>query len=154
MAEYTATVSWHRLATEAFVDKKYSRRHEWQFDGGAYVPASPSPHIVPTPFSDPSRVDPEEAYVASLSSCHMLFYLQFAAENGWVVDAYIDNAIGYMETNAAGKIAMTRVVLKPAVRYGGDSTPTREQEEALHQRAHAQCFIANSVLTEVTTELH
>ncbi|MBL8269961.1 OsmC family protein [Steroidobacter sp.] len=150
MAEYTATVSWQRLGA-VFTDNKYSRAHEWRFDGGVVVPGSSSPHVVRVPLSDPAAVDPEEAFVASLSSCHMLFFLSFAAEAGFVVDSYEDAAVGVMGKNEAGRIAMTVVTLRPKVVFSGRA-PGAEQLEQLHHRSHDECFIAASVKTDVRCE--
>ncbi|MES2524689.1 MAG: OsmC family protein [Gemmatimonadota bacterium] len=147
MAHHTATVVWHRNGA-AFLDKKYSRAHEWRFDGGAVVHASSSPHIVPLPYSDATAVDPEEAFIASLSSCHMLFFLSIAMDAGFVVDEYEDNARGRLERNAAGKLAMTQVGLAPRARFAG-AQPSREQIRAWHHDAHAQCFLASSVTTHI-----
>ena len=135
----------------AISDNRYSRGHRWHFDGGVEVPASSSPHVVPLPYSVQAAVDPEEAFVASLSSCHMLWFLSLAAKAGYVVDSYRDEATGVMNRNAEGRMAMTRVTLRPGVRFGG-AAPNSEQLEALHHEAHAQCFIANSVKTEVLCE--
>jgi organic hydroperoxide reductase OsmC/OhrA len=151
MSTYTATVLWGRGDTP-FVDGKYSRRHLWRFDGGAEVPGSSSPHTVREPYSDPGAVDPEEAFVASISSCHMLWFLSIAAARGFRVDRYVDDAVGTMARNAAGKLAMTRVVLRPDVAFSGDRLPDRAEVDAMHHEAHAECFIANSVLTEVACE--
>lgn len=151
-AEYFATVHWER-ADQAFTDDKYSRAHVWSFDGGQSVPASASPHIIPLPYSVAENVDPEEAFVASLSSCHMLFFLSLAARRGFVVDAYEDEALGVMGKDANGRTAMLRVLLRPNARYSGSRTPTRVQVEKLHHRSHQLCFIANSVKTEVLTEI-
>ena len=151
MAQYTTTVLWQRDGA-SFADHRYSRRHAWHFDGGAVVPASSSPHVVPLPYSDPAGVDPEEAFVASLSSCHMLWFLDIAARAGWVVDHYRDEAVGVMARNAEGQLAMTRVTLRPAVQFAAQHRPEPEQLHELHHRAHAACFIANSVKTEVLCE--
>ena len=151
MSTYTATIRWTRTGEGDFAKGQYSRAHEWAFDGGALVPASPSPHIVPAPWSDTAGVDPEEAFVASLSSCHMLFFVDLARRAGFVVDAYLDEAEGVLEKRADGKMAMTRVTLHPRVTWGGD--PPEEATIAdLHHRAHEACFIANSVTTDVTVE--
>ena len=150
MGEYTATIRWTRGERE-FADDQYSRGHEWLFDGGVTVPASASPHIVPLPLSVEENVDPEEAFVASLSSCHMLFFLSLAVRRGVVVDDYTDNAVGYMEKDADGRIAMTRVVLRPEARYAEPPDPALI--EKLHHRAHELCFIANSVKSDVQTEI-
>ena len=151
MSEHTATVHWQRDA-QAFTDKRYSRCHEWRFDGGAVVPGSSSPHVVRVPFSDPTAVDPEEAFVASLSSCHMLWFLDLAYRAGWVVDDYQDDATGTMARNAAGQLAMTVVTLRPAVIFTGDRRPEAAEVDRLHHQAHAECFIANSVKTELRCE--
>ncbi|WHI50124.1 OsmC family protein [Microbulbifer sp. MLAF003] len=116
MSEYTSTVVWQR-DNQIFTDNQYSRAHIWQFDGGLSVPASSSPHVVPIPYSVAENVDPEEAFVAALSSCHMLFFLAIAAKRGFVVDEYRDEAVGLMDTNKEGKLAMTKVTLRPLVRF-------------------------------------
>ena len=152
MSEYVATIHWQRDG-RAFTDNKYSRAHEWQFDGGLKIPASASPDIVPLPMAVAENVDPEEAFVASLSSCHMLFFLHIAASSGYVVDEYTDEAVGYMEKNADGKLVITKVLLRPKASYSGERIPNREQVEKLHHISHQECFIANSVKTEVTTEV-
>ena len=151
MAQYSATIEWSR-GDARFVDNRYSRAHTWSFDGGARVPGSSSPHVVPAPYSDAAAVDPEEAFVASLSSCHMLWFLSIAATRGFRVDRYVDAAIGTMARNAAGKLAMTRVVLRPRVDFGGDARPAPGDVAAMHHEAHEECFIASSVLTEVVCE--
>lgn len=151
MAHYSAEIVWER-GSQVFLDQKYSRAHRWRFDGGADIAASSSPSVVPLPMSDAGAVDPEEAFVASLSSCHMLWFLSLAAKAGFVVDSYRDDAVGVMEKNEAGKLAMTRVTLRPAVEFSGRETPARQQIEALHERAHGECFIANSVRTTVICE--
>lgn len=148
---YQARVHWQR-GTAAFTDNRYSRAHRWHFDGGVDVPASSSPQVVRLPFSDEHAVDPEEALVASLSSCHMLFFLQFAAGRGFRVDDYSDEAQGVMGKNSAGRTAMVTVTLRPRVSFSGERLPTREDIEALHHRSHEECFIANSVTTEVRVE--
>jgi len=149
--EYAATVSWDRSGAP-FTDNRYSRAHRWTFDGGTSVAASASPHIVPVPFSDPVGVDPEEAFIAALSSCHMLWFLSIAAKRGLTVDSYRDRALGYMEMNAEGRLAITRVVLRPEVRFSGTKVPESTQLDNMHEEAHQQCFIANSVRTLVSVE--
>lgn len=149
MSEYTATAHWQRQAGEAFTDNRYHRRHELRFDGGAVVPGSSAASSVPLPYSDPTAVDPEEAFVASLSSCHLLWFLALAAKAGYVVDDYRDDAIGVMTRNAEGQVAITTVTLRPVVRFGGERQPTPDQHEQLHHQAHEQCFIANSVKSDV-----
>jgi len=149
--EYQARVQWSR-GTAVFTDNRYSRAHRWRFDGGIEVPASSSPYVVRVPFSEEHAVDPEEALVAALSSCHMLFFLSFAAARGFRVDEYTDEAVGVMGKNAAGKTAMLRVTLRPRIGFSGERLPQRSDIESLHHRAHAECFIANSVSTEVRCE--
>lgn len=151
MSHHTATVVWERFGAD-FLDQRYSRAHRWTFDGGATVPASSSPHVVPIPMSDPLGVDPEEAFVAALSSCHMLFFLSFAAKAGFVVDQYLDEAVGTMDRNEAGRLAMTRVVLRPRIAFVGDRQPDEATLRALHDDAHHACFLANSVKAEVVVD--
>ena len=150
MATHHATVAWQR-GDQAFTDGKYSRAHEWRFDGGATVAASSSPHVVPL-YSDEAGVDPEEAYVAALSSCHMLFFLAFAAKAGLLVDSYTDEAEGRVARDEAGRMWVAEVVLKPHVEFAGERRPSREEIDELHHRSHEACFIANSVKTAVTVE--
>ena len=149
MASYTATITWSRSEGEAFSDNRYSRGHEWAFDGGERLRASSSPHVVPR-YSDPAGVDPEEALVASLSSCHMLTFLHLAAKAGLVVDRYEDAAEGVMERRADGRFWVARVTLRPRIVWGAGGAPAPEVEDQLHHAAHEECFIANSVRTEVT----
>lgn len=151
MSEYSATVEWQRN-DRPFLDDDYSRGHVWIFDGGLTVPASASPEIVPLPMSVAENVDPEEAFVASISSCHMLFFLSLAAKRGILVESYVDAASGTMSKDSAGRMAMTRVVLRPKATYGGDLPPV-DKIAKLHHRAHELCFIANSVRTEIVTEV-
>ncbi|MFQ5983223.1 MAG: OsmC family protein [Woeseiaceae bacterium] len=151
MSEYTVTVRWQRDGQD-FLDDNYSRGHTWEFDGGLRVPASASPEIVALPKSVAENVDPEEAFVASLSSCHMLFFLAIAAKQGYVIDSYVDNASGEMARNDRGKLAMTRVVLRPAVEFSGGTQPSAERVREIHELSHEQCFIASSVRSEVITE--
>jgi len=151
MSTYTATIRWTRTDEGDFTKGQYSRAHQWAFDGGAVVPASPSPHIVPAPWNDPAGVDPEEAFVASLSSCHMLFFLEFSRRAGLVIDSYADEAEGVLDKRPDGKMAMTRVTLRPRVTWA-DQQPDEAALADLHHRAHEACFIANSVTTEVTVE--
>lgn len=148
---YTATVTWQRAEGEPFVDNRYGRGHRWSFDGGVSFRASSSPHVVPR-FSDPAGVDPEEAFVASLASCHMLSFLYVAAKARLLVDAYADTALGVMEKNAAGKLWVARVTLRPRVTWGAGTAPDRATEQHLHHLAHEECFIANSVRTDVRCE--
>lgn len=152
MSEYTATTHWQRLPSEPFTDNRYQRRHAWRFDGGVVVPGSSAVSSVPLPYSDPSAVDPEEAFVAALSSCHLLTFLYLAAKAGYVVEAYTDAAVGVMARNAAGKLAMTLVTLRPQVQFGGARKPTPTEHEALHHHAHEECYIANSVACQLRCE--
>ncbi len=151
MSTYTATVVWTRAAGVAFKDNKYSRAHEWRFDGGTVVPASSSPKVVPVPLSREDAVDPEEAFVASLSSCHMLFLLFYAAKAGFVIDRYEDEAIGELGKNAQGVMVMQKVRLRPQIAWV-DKTPSGSELDDLHHRAHESCYIANSVKTDVVIE--
>lgn len=151
MSEYQTLVTWHRREA-VFLDNRYSRAHTWQFDGGVEVPASASPHVVPLPMSVAAAVDPEEAFVVSLSSCHMLWFLSLAAAGKWVVESYRDSAAGTLAKNDAGKLTMTRVTLRPEVVFVGERQPSEAQISALHRRAHEECFLANSVKTEVRCE--
>lgn len=151
MSTYTATVVWTRAAGAAFKDNRYSRAHEWRFDGGTVVPASSSPKEVPVPMSKADAVDPEEALVASLSSCHMLFFLFYAAKAGLVIERYEDEAIGEMGKNAKGGTAMVKCRLRPRIGWV-DRTPSASELEQLHHRAHESCYIANSVTTEIVIE--
>lgn len=148
--EYRATVAWRREG-EDFAKGRYSRGHEWRFDGGITLPASASPSVVPKPFSREDAVDPEEAFVAALSSCHMLTFIDMARRAGFVVDTYEDEAVGMMERIAQGKMAITKVILRPRIAYSGDA-PDKAQLDDLHHRAHEACFIANSVTTAITIE--
>lgn len=150
MAHYSAQLLWER-GDQGFLDNRYSRRHILEFDGGAELTASSSPHVVPIPLSDPAGVDPEEMFVASLASCHMLWFLSIAAKRKFSVDSYRDSAMGVMQRRE-GKMMMTEVTLRPEVKFGGERQPTREELDALHHEAHEQCFIANSVRTEVRCE--
>lgn len=152
MSTYTAQVQWQRQSAEAFTDNRYSRRHTLHFDGGAVVPASSSPHVVPLPMSDAQAVDPEEMLVAALASCHMLWFLSLAARSGWVAERYTDHAVGEMARNAQGRMAMTVVTLRPQVRWAGAAGPDAAALAALHHDAHEACYIANSVTTDVRCE--
>lgn len=152
VATYRATVVWKRREDEEFSRGRYSRAHEWRFDGGARVPASASPSHVPSPYSDPSGVDPEEAYVASLSSCHMLFFLYLAGKRGLNVSSYQDEAIGEMAKEKDGREWLARVTLRPRVAFDGDVQPSREDLASLHHEAHELCYLANSVKSEVLVE--
>ena len=148
MSTYTAEIQWTR-EDQDFLDNRYSRRHLIRFDGGATLAGSSSPHVVPLPMSDASAVDPEEAFLASLSSCHMLWFLSIARDRGFRVDRYVDHPEGKMARDAQRRMAMTEVTLRPRAAFSGPSQPTREQIDAMHHKAHDECFIANSVKTDV-----
>jgi organic hydroperoxide reductase OsmC/OhrA len=150
--EYRATVAWKRESGAKFTDQRYSRGHTWSFDGGITLPASSSPLSVKLPYSVAEAVDPEEAFVASLSSCHMLTFLYVAAKQGYVVDAYEDQAVGEMTKNERGKMWVSKVTLHPAIVFGGDKRPTPEQLDHLHHLAHDECYIANSVKSDVVVQ--
>lgn len=151
MHRYEATVAWQRNG-QPFTDHRYSRVHEWRFDGGARVSASPSPLSVPAPMSDASCVDPEEALVAAASSCHMLFFLAFAAKRGFVIDSYVDEAFGVMDKGSDGKWSITRIVLRPRIAFAGDIMPAADDVAKLHHEAHEHCYIANSLKSEIIIE--
>jgi organic hydroperoxide reductase OsmC/OhrA len=148
MSENKATIKWKRTSPD-FLRGRYSREHTWTFDGGVTVPASSSPAVVPTPWSNPDCVDPEEAFVASLSSCHMLTFLFLAQKQGFQIDDYEDEAIGIVTKNESGAMWVSTVTLNPKITFSGDKLPSPADEEKLHELAHKQCFIANSVKTEV-----
>ena len=147
---YTVKILWKKKPEEAFSDNKYSRSHTWTFDGGIELPASSSPHVVPLPMSNEAAVDPEEAFLASISSCHMLWFLSMALEKNHIVESYEDNAEGILGKDEQGKLAMTRVTLKPRVSFGSQPAPSREQVDELHHLDHEKCFIANSVKTKIS----
>jgi len=144
---HIATVDWQR-GTAQFTDNRYSRGHRWRFDGGAEVAASASPQIVPVPWSDPAAVDPEEAFVAALSSCHMLWFLSLAAKQGLRVNRYLDEAVGEMGPDDVGRLVMRTVTLRPLIEWDGVPPDTATVRD-LHAAAHHECFLANSVRTEV-----
>lgn len=149
MSEHKATIEWERNSPD-FLAGKYSREHTWVFDGGAKVGASSSPSVVRPPFSNPACVDPEEAFVASVSSCHMLWYLSLAAQQGFQVDRYRDEAVGLMTKDEKGILWISSVRLDPKIAYSGEKQPSAADEERLHHQAHERCFIANSIKTSVT----
>lgn len=148
MSEYKAIISWKRTGPD-FLKGRYSREHTWTFDGGVTVPASASPSVVPAPWSNPAHVDPEEAFVAAVSSCHMLTFLFLASQQGFQLDAYEDEAVGVMTKNERGVPWVSLVTLHPRIAYSGEKRPAAADEERLHHLAHEQCFIANSIKTEV-----
>jgi organic hydroperoxide reductase OsmC/OhrA len=145
---YQARVAWKRNGA-TFSDSRYSRVHEWSFDGGTRIVASASPSAVPAPYSSAEAVDPEEALVACASSCHMLWFLLIAAKRGYVVESYVDDAVGVMEKNAEGKMAITRITLRPRIEFAAGKAPSAEQLESLHHGAHEECFIASSLKSEI-----
>jgi organic hydroperoxide reductase OsmC/OhrA len=153
MAQHLATISWQGTAAPAdFVKGKYSREHTWVFDGGVTVAASPSPSVVPAPWSNPANVDPEEAFVASIASCHLLTFLYVAMKKGFALASYRDAAIGVMTKGANGVPWVSKVTLRPQIEWAGDKRPTAAELDELHHAAHEQCFIANSVKTEIVVE--
>lgn len=151
MQQFEAQISWER-GSQTFSDNRYSRAHQWLLDGDLRVPCSSSPLSVPLPMSDPGAIDPEEALVAAVSSCHMLFFLSIAAKRGFVVDQYRDNAVGILDKNAAGKKAMTLITLRPAIAFSGERRPGRAELDAIHHDAHDQCYIANTIKADVVIE--
>ena len=151
MGEYRAIVDWAGAGEEDFTANRYSRAHVWRFDGGAEVPASASPQVVPPPFSDPAGVDPEEALIASASSCHMLWFLHLARDAGLVVTGYRDEAVGQMGKDERGRTAFTRITLRPTIDFAGHA-PDAQALARLHHEAHKACFIANSLRTEIVVE--
>lgn len=148
MTDYHASITWHRAGAK-FTDNRYRRAHTWTFDEGLEVPASASPNSVPLPLSESRAVDPEEALVAAVSSCHMLWFLSIAAKRGFVVDHYADSPVGTLGTNAKGKEAITVITLRPDVAFGGEKRPTSSDVEEIHHEAHEVCCLANSVTAEV-----
>lgn len=151
MSEHIATIAWQRNGA-IFTDNRFSRAHAWRFDGGAEIPASATPKVVPPPLSDPAGVDPEEALVASTSACHMLWFLNLAAKRGFVVETYTDDAVGTLGNNSDGKQAITEIVLRPKVLFAGEKHPSPEEFEKLHHQSHERCIIANSIRAEVRCE--
>lgn len=152
MGEYKATVRWQQTEG-SFREGKYSRKHTWSFDGGLSVPASSSPQVVRVPYSDPAGVDPEEAFVAAISSCHMLTFLYLAQKQGFDVESYEDDAVGMMTKNAQRVSWVSSVVLTPRIRYAGERRPSREELQKLHDDAHHECFIAQSVKTDIQVNI-
>ena len=153
MAEHHATITWHSEVPAAeFTRGKYSREHVWTFDGGATVAGSASPSVVPLPWSSASAVDPEEAFVAAVSSCHMLTFLYLASKQGFALTRYSDPAVGVVTKGANGVPWVSKITLRPELAWVGDKRPTAEQLAELHHHAHEQCFIACSIKTEVVVE--
>ena len=145
MSEHKVTLKWERGGAE-FSYQKYPREHTWSFDGGHTMTATAAPAY----FGNPAHVDPEEAFVASLSSCHMLTFLAIACKQRFVIDSYEDEAVGRLEKNADGKLAITHVELRPKITWDGDRKPSAEELDKMHHAAHKNCFVANSVRTVVT----
>jgi organic hydroperoxide reductase OsmC/OhrA len=150
MSEHSADIVWQRRAGEAFLDSRYSRAHDWRFDGGVVVPASSAVSSVPLPYSKSENVDPEEALVAAASSCHMLTFLYLAAKSRLIVDAYQDHAVGTMTVDDRGRKSITRIVLSPKIRFSGPKPPDAAGVARLHQEAHEECYVANSLRSEIT----
>jgi len=148
MSEHFASVQWQRQQAP-FIDRKYRREHTWKFDGGMEIRASASPHVVPEPYAHAACIDPEEAFVAAIASCHMLWFLAIAAQHQFVVDHYLDQAVGILEKNEVGQLAMTKIYLNPRTVFVGDRRPTDQQIEEMHEVAHHSCFLANSVKAEI-----
>jgi organic hydroperoxide reductase OsmC/OhrA len=151
MSQHIATIQWKRHQAK-FIDRQYSRDHHWQFDGGVEVAASASPDVVRVPYSNPACVDPEEAFVAALSSCHMLWFLDLAAHQKFVVESYTDSAVGIVEHNPEGKLAIAKIILRPEIIFVGDNIPTDAQIQLIHEETHHSCFLANSVKIEIIIE--
>jgi organic hydroperoxide reductase OsmC/OhrA len=148
MAEHKATITWNKGSPD-FLRGKYSREHTWKFDGGISVTASSSPSVVPAPYSNPAAVDPEEAFVASVASCHMLTFLYRASQQGFEIESYSDDAVGLMTKNEQGVPWVSKITLNPKITFSARRAPTGQELEHLHHEAHEQCFIANSIRTEV-----
>lgn len=153
MSEHKALIRWQRTGDE-FLKGRYSREHTWTFDGGVTVPASPSPAVVPPPYSNSAHVDPEEAFVAAVSSCHMLTFLFLASQQGFQVDSYADEAVGVMTQDRNHPAWISSITLQPRIAFGGAKLPRPEDETHLHHLAHEQCFIANSIKTKVLVAPH
>jgi organic hydroperoxide reductase OsmC/OhrA len=151
MSEHKAVIRWSK-PSPTFTKGRYSREHTWTFDGGITVQASPAPSSVPAPYSNPAYVDPEEAFVASVSSCHMLTFLYLASRAGFQVDAYEDEAVGVLTKNEKGVPWVSEITLHPKITYGGERRPTSAELERLHHDAHEQCYVANSIKTDVKVE--
>ncbi|GIX05288.1 MAG: peroxiredoxin [Planctomycetaceae bacterium] len=151
MSQHRAWIEWKR-GEAVFSDGKYSRGHVWKFDGGITVPASSAPEAIRPPLSVVEAVDPEEAVVAALASCHMLWFLALARKQGFIVEQYQDEPVGELGKNAEGKTALLTITLKPLACFAGDNVPSLEQLHALHHEAHELCYVANSLKTEVRVE--
>lgn len=152
MSHHTATIRWKNNQGADFLARRYSREHTLHFDGGTIVPGSPSPLIVPAPWSNPAGVDPEEAFIASVSACHMLWFLHVACDAGFLVESYQDEAAGLMTKNDRGILWISQIILRPQILWGGEKYPSPHEVNHLHHLAHDQCFIASSIKTEVRVE--
>ncbi|MBX3299160.1 MAG: OsmC family protein [Acidobacteria bacterium] len=150
MSTYTARITWTSDSPETFTKNRYSRGHEWVFDGGVTVPASSSPHAVRVPFSVEAAVDPEEALVASAASCHMLTFLYLAAREGFNIASYTDNAVGEMAAMEDGRQWIAKITLDPQIEWSGERLPTLDETAELHHKAHKECYIANSIRSQIT----
>jgi organic hydroperoxide reductase OsmC/OhrA len=148
MPTYKAGIQWKRNGAR-FVDQKYQRIHTWTFENGLKLQAAASPHIVGASFTDTSVIDPEEAFTASVGSCHMLWFLSLAAGRGFVVNRYLDQSEGTLEKNSEGRMAMTKVLIQPVVSFDAENAPSEDVFLKLHQQAHRKCFIANSVKSDI-----
>ena len=149
MSIYTAKIVWKSDSPESFAKNQYTRGHRWEFDGGITVPASSSPHAVRVPYSVEAAVDPEEALVASASSCHMLTLLWIAGKNGFVVDSYADDAVGEVTAGDDGKQWISTITLDPRIEWSGEKRPTADELAEMHHAAHEQCYIANSIRSAI-----
>lgn len=147
--KHTAKIIWKKAKEEPFTDNQYSRQHLWKFDGGTALVASSSPQVVPLPYSVENAVDPEEAFVAALSSCHMLFFLSIAASKGYVVEEYFDSPIGTMTKNEDGTMMMASVELQPEIKFAKNIMLTRSEIDMIHHLAHEKCFLAKSVKSNI-----
>lgn len=152
MSSYVAKITWKSDSPDEFIRNKYTRGHEWSFDGGVTVPASSSPHAVRVPFSVEAAVDPEEALVASAASCHMLTFLWLAAKGGFNIASYTDNAVGEMAAMEDGRQWVAKITLDPQIEWIGDKLPTTDELAELHHNAHEQCYIANSIRSEIVVK--
>jgi len=152
MSEHKASIHWDRGPSSGpdFLKGRFSRAHNWSFDGGTTVPASASPSVVPAAYCNVAGIDPEEAFVASIASCHMLTYIYLASKQGFQIDGYHDDAVGLLSKNDSGALWISAVTLHPRISYDGEKKPTTAEEDRLHHQAHEQCFITNSIKTAVT----
>ncbi len=148
--KHYAKLRWKKKPEEVFTNHKYSRLHTWLFDGGTAVRASSSPEIIPAPMSDVSAIDPEEAFIAALSSCHMLFFLSVTASRQYVVDSYEDEVEGITEKDENKKISITKITLRPKVIFSGDNIPSSNEIKFFHETAHKKCYLANSVKAKIS----